>query len=206
MAFSFFFGGSPHENDVRKAEVLRDKLNTLSQGEEMVSRRSDAREEWKLRASNYESQDIELTQIKSGSSVDLRGYSTAKPHTSLSTRSSLTMNSINEEIGNILNEPETLKNGNARKLSKQQRIANSGDFTTLELENPKEKSSPTDSVNTSVSRDSLGDKGEDYVLDTTAYVCSVIDTLGLSEEERNKILQVVARDEHLRVKEKQKIL
>ena len=50
------------------------------------------------------------------------------------------------------------------------------------------------------------DTSSDYVLDTTAYVCSVIDSIGLSEEERSKILMVVARDERLRIKEKQRIV
>ena len=54
--------------------------------------------------------------------------------------------------------------------------------------------------------DSEATETQDYILDTTAYVCSVIDSLGLTKEERESILMVVARDERLRVKEKQRIL
>ncbi|KAF2357235.1 hypothetical protein FHG87_012007 [Trinorchestia longiramus] len=130
--------------------------------------------------------------IKSGSSVDLRSY--AMSNNAKQLRDGTEEIVMLRKLGLSRSRSAETNGGTRSKTSSMTKGDPQELWTDSELYTDRGLSD-CDSVESS-----------DFVLDTTAYVCAIIDSMGLTEEERSSILKVVARDERLRLKEKQRII
>lgn len=219
--------GKIQDNDILKQfqKPLASKMVLKSSRENLKIPCAD--DGWERTASNYD--NIEATSTnpstidakdqraryannpskkKNEAYGDLRTYGPIKTSGDNSNRSSATMSYITEEDENFLYKSSDCNFSGMSRISRSRSVE--GDTSTsggVDYYQKRglwtEREMYTDGEN-SEAEENLSDS--DYVLDSTAYVCAIIDTLGLSEEERSAILMVVARDERLRLKEKQRIL
>lgn len=185
--------------------------------------------DWQLTASNYDhihadslsntpnqirtqkSQYLtDTTKKLYGSSGDLRSYGLFKSYSSNSNRSSGNMSNATTEGDYGCTRTGSSKFDSSFCISRSRSVE--GDNFILDNENEGTSKKGGLWTDTETITDKECSDSEDlvinneYVLGTTAYVCNIIDNLGLTEEERSSILMVVARDERLRLKEKQRIL